>query len=131
MPSVVTVAVFLADPRYESFDTFDEGLISVYLDDAEADTTHPGWGTTLRIRGIKLLTAHWLTMSTATAADGMAPQNVSSISSSQGSQSLSFADFQTENNAFLEATIHGREYLRLRKRLPVMGVLSGGPVTCS
>jgi len=70
-------------------------------------------------------------MGTATAADGMAPQNVSSISSSQGSQSLSFADFQTENNAFLEATIHGREYLRLRKRLPVMGVLSstGGATT--
>ena len=131
MPSVVTVAVFLADPRYSSFDQYDEDLISVYLDDAEADTTHPGWGTTLRIRGIKLLAAHWLTMFTTTSSNGMAPQNVSSISSSQGSQSLSFADFTTENNAFLEATIYGREYLRLRKRLPVTGFLSGGPVTCS
>jgi hypothetical protein len=121
MPTVVTVSQFLADPRYAGFDTFDEDLISVYLDDAEQDTLNPGWGTTLRVRGIKLLVAHWLTLGNATAADGMAPQNVSSISSSQGSQSLSYADFTTENNAFLEATIYGREYLKLRKRLPVTG----------
>ena len=121
MPTVVTVSQFLADPRYAGFDAFDEDLISVYLDDAEQDTLNPGWGTTLRVRGIKLLVAHWLTLGNATAADGMAPQNVSSISSSQGSQSLSYADFTTENNAFLEATIYGREYLKLRKRLPVTG----------
>lgn len=121
MPSIITVSQFLADPRYSGFDAYDEDLISAYLDDAEADTTHEGWGTTLRVRGIKLLTAHWLTMYTTTLADGIAPANVSSISSSQGSQSLSFGDFKTENNAFLEATIYGSEYLKLRKRLSVTG----------
>lgn len=100
-----------------------QSLVEDYLADAEADCPAGVW-TTKQSRSIKLLTAHRLTIAQSVEdSSGFVGGQISSMSVSQGSQSLSFGGVadSTLGGEQLARTVYGQEYLELRKRLPVVG----------
>jgi hypothetical protein len=126
---IVTYDDFSNDPRYESFGTLDEGLVQVYLYDAIADCAPSVWrNPTTRIRAVKLLVAHRLTLASQAGEDavlpGFASGQMTSLSTSQGSNSASFSPVTgigSTGDELLMLTIYGQEFLRLRRSLPTVG----------
>ena len=128
----VSYATFIADDRYSQFATsVSQTLVETILSEAESDTPVKFWGTK-QDRAIALLTAHRLTKWLQTQAgtgntSGAAIGGITSLSSSQSSQSVSFES--TSGSALegfegLETTFYGQEYLRLRRSLAPTGFLS-------
>ncbi|MBD2076205.1 DUF4054 domain-containing protein [Phormidium sp. FACHB-592] len=104
----LTVADFLADPRFEEFDSLDETLIASEL--AYVATLLPEGSLCVdeMDEGRKYYLAHLLTLDQTGQLGGRAIGQISSISGSQGSQSVSFAatDGKAEANQ-LSATKWG------------------------
>lgn len=122
----VTVTSFLADPRYSSYSTlYSNDYIEVVIEDAASDLPVELWGD-LHDRGVMLLTCHRLTMAN-NSQNGLAiGGGISSLSASQGSQSVSFSGGSSDAKADpenLAATECGRQLLLLKKKTkPVTGV---------
>lgn len=117
----VTLADFLADPRFESLgDQFDEAVISDQLVRSETYLSpRISCDPTFAVEGIKLLTAHWLVLNTpgSTLIPGMATGQVTSMSASQGSQSVSFGDpTKLMGDDRFRLTNWGADYLFLVQR---------------
>jgi len=129
MAIVVTYIDFTSDPRFESLENLDEPLVQVYLDDAHADCPTSVWrNAARRVRAIKLLTAHRLTIASQAGVDSTQPGFVAgqltSLSSSQGSNSVGFSDVSQVGNSgdeLLLLTLYGQEFLRLKRSLMTLG----------
>lgn len=128
---IVTYDDFTNDPRYESFGKLDEGLVQGYLNDAIDDCSDSIWrNPNRRIRAIKLLTAHRLTLASQAGSEsvmpGFATGQLTSLSASQGSNSFSFnpvSGVGASGDELLQLTIYGQEFLRLRRSLMTLGMV--------
>lgn len=133
--AVVSVTEFVQ--RYPEFAQLPDSYLDTLLEEAEQDTPYSVW-LTKQSRGIKLLTAHRLTMwarSGAIALNTGETGNVSglgsilgsptSLTASQDSNSVSLGDPMAgtapDDHEGLKSTLYGVEYLRLRRSLPLTG----------
>lgn len=132
MAGVVTYSDFVA--RYPEFATDsaqNQTLIQTYLDEAEEDSPISRWGAgTRRSRYIKALAAHRWSRGNPTAlseSGGKATGEISSLSVSQGSQSISFSGSATGSGGDsegLSTTPYGQDVLQLRKQVALTGFVT-------
>lgn len=110
---------FVSDARFAPFgDTslYPQDVVEAYLEGVLDDVPEVDW-CSKRDRASKLLLAHRLTRWATSLADGgKATGEISSISVSQGSQSISFASSgQTSDPERFNSTLWGQEYMLLLK----------------
>lgn len=122
----VTLTQFLSDDRFAGFsDEFSDELISEILVEATDDLPLDVWGS-LQDRAVKLLVCHRLTTRQNAQAGVAVSGNITSLSVSQGSESVSFSGGTSDrviDPEGLSDTVCGREFLSLKRR--VMGNLTG------
>lgn len=116
---MVTYAEFIA--RFPELAALPQETIEFNLETAQM-VVHVGcWGTRTTM-GILLLAAH-RTAQTQIAQNGIISGPVTSISASQGSQSLNFGSPSSDKSdpESLNGTVYGRQYLSLYNSLPCLG----------
>ena len=122
----VTVDQFLNDDRYAAFSNeFSDDVISIILQEAGDDLPDDVW-LNLKDRATKLLACHRLTVQQNAQSGVAIAGNVTSLSVSQGNESISFSGGSGDRDADPEGltdTPCGRELLKLRSR--VRGRLTG------
>lgn len=108
-------------PQFSDPTKYPQSNVEAILGESEIDTPYSTWGT-LQVRGIKLLTAHRLSM-VARSEGGTVQGGVTSLSVSKGSHSVSFAQPSGGESDVesLSLTLYGQEYLALKSRLLVCG----------
>ena len=125
-------------PEFSDSTTWSDEVITIALEEADAETGSCRWGTfenvtrNFKRRGMFYYGAHWLTLrypagaSDDTAASGGAAY--ATASKSVADESISYV--QTDGNTSLASgddilltTLYGQEYLRLRRRAG-MGALA-------
>lgn len=118
----VSYSDFIA--RYSDFSDaakYPQENVEFVLAESEQDTPYSTWGT-LQIRGIRLLTAHRLSMF-GRSEGGTVQGGITSLSVSRGSHSVSFSQPSGSDSSgeSLSLTLYGQEYLKLQGTLPVCG----------
>lgn len=118
----VTYADFIA--TFPELATLPQATIEFNLETA-ALTVHPNIWKDKTTIGIKLLAAHRVAQ-TQISQNGIISGPVTSISASQGSQSLSFGSASSDKSdpESLATTIYGRQYLVLYNALPMSGFVA-------
>lgn len=108
-------------PEFSDLTKYPQANVEVILEESEIDTPYSTWGI-LQIRGIRLLTAHRLSMF-ARSEGGTVQGGITSLSVSKGSHSVSFSQPSGGESDFesLSLTLYGQEYLALKSRLFVCG----------
>ena len=108
-------------PTFADLTKYPQTSVEAILAEAEQDTPYSVWGT-LQARGIKLLTAHRLSMF-ARSEGGTVQGGITSLSVSRGSHSVSFSQSSGGESDIesLSLTLYGQEYLALKSRLFVCG----------
>ena len=120
--SAVDYSDFLSRyPTFSDVAKHPQTSVEAILADSEQDTPFSVWGT-LQVRGIKLLTAHRLSMF-ARSEGGTVQGGITSLSVSRGSHSVSFSQPSGGESDVesLSLTLYGQEYLALKARLLVCG----------
>lgn len=120
--ALLTYAEFIADPRFAKFGLapFTQAWVEADLAEVEADTYADFWcDPAQRLRAMKLLLAHRLSLYNPDSQEGVALGEITSISSSDGSQSLSFGSSSNDalGDELLKKTHYGIQYLALKKRV--------------
>lgn len=120
--ALLTYAEFIADPRFAKFGSapFTQDWVEADLADVESDTYEDFWcDPAQRLRAMKLLLAHRLSLYNPDNQEGVALGEITSISSSDGSQSLSFGSSSNDalGDELLKKTHYGIQYLALKKRV--------------
>lgn len=118
----VTYADFVA--TFPELAGLPQATIEFNLETAAMIVHQHVWKTKTDI-GIKLLAAH-RTAQTQISQNGIISGPVTSISASQGSQSLSFGSPSSDKTdaESLTGTIYGRQYLTLYNALPMSGFVA-------
>ena len=120
--SAVSYSDFLSRyPEFSDSAKYPQVNVEAILGESEIDTPYSTWGT-LQIRGIRLLTAHRLSMF-ARSEGGTVQGGITSLSVSRGSHSVSFSQPSGGESDIesLSLTLYGQEYLALKSRLLVCG----------
>lgn len=135
--AIVSASEFVT--RYPEFSALPASYIDVILGEAEQDTPYSVWATK-QSRGIKLLTAHRLTMQARAGAIALQTGETgisgglgavlgtpTSLSASQESSSVSFSDAlagaSSSDDEGLKSTLYGLEYLKLKRSIPITGFI--------
>lgn len=104
--------------RYPEFNKVDDDIVSVFIEDAQAEISKQRWGRLYR-RGVLALAAHLLRLNQlATQSKGDSVKIATSKSA--GELSVDYAaPTVTGTDADYQLTAYGQEYLRLRKLIGV------------
>lgn len=115
-----TAAQFLEDVRFAYLaDSFDEDYVAATLSSIEWLVPGSVWCPELLDEARKLFLAHWLSLYSAdeNGDGGLSQGPITSMSASQGSQSVSFGGVQpSTDDAQLTQTKWGVFYLALKQR---------------
>jgi hypothetical protein len=102
--------------RFPEFSTIDDSRIQLFLDDAELEISQTVWGK-LYDKGISYLTAHELSMATATE-NGKTGGLKSEASKSVGNVSVSYNNpTYDEYNNYYTTTAYGKKFIDMKNKI--------------
>lgn len=104
--------------RFPEFSTVDDTRIQLFIDDAELEISKTVWGK-LYDKGVSYLTAHELSMATATE-NGKSGGLKSEASKSVGNVSVSYASLNyNEYDNYYTTTAYGKKFIDMKNKVKV------------